>query len=392
LTTERARRDGPTVAAASVLVAHPGATLYGSDRMVLEAVRGLVDAGVRVLLTVPAPGPLTDRVAEWGVEVAICPTPVLRRGLLSPTGLLRLLGTSAASARQARALLRRFRPDVLYVSTVTVPLWAVLGRLARIPVVCHVHEAERQSRAVLRRALAVPARMATTVIANSQFTLDVLAEATPAVRRSARVIMNGVPAPLAVEPAREVLTDPLRVLYVGRLSGRKGVLIAVEAVDELVRRGRDVHLDLVGDVFADHVEFGRELQLRIAREPLRSRVTVHGFQASVWPRLADCDVLVVPSIQPESFGNTAVEGVLAGRPVIASRIGGLPEAVAGFASARLVPPGDVEALADAVADVADSYSALAGKAADDATQAAARFAPERYRRQLAEATRELCPG
>ena len=93
---------------------------------------------------------------------------------------------------------------------------------------------------------------------------------------------------------------------------------------------------------------------------------MHGFQADIWPRLAACDVLVVPSIQPESFGNTAAEGVLAGRPVIASGIGGLPEVVAGFASARLVPPGDVDALVAAIEEVAEDYPALAGKAADDA--------------------------
>ena len=74
-----------------------------------------------------------------------------------------------------------------------------------------------------------------------------------------------------------------------------------------------------------------------------------GYQANVSATLADCDIALVPSVEPEGFGNTAVEAVLAGRPVVVSDIGGLPEAVAGVGSARIVPPGDAVELARAIA-------------------------------------------
>ena len=195
------------------------------------------------------------------------------------------------------------------------------------------------------------------------------------------VLPNGVAGPARVVPARAVPGPPARLLYLGRLSARKGVLVALAATAELVARGVDVRLDVVGDVYAEHVPFAAQLELAAAG--LGDRVTFHGFQREIWDFLARCDVLVVPSTLPEPFGNTAVEGVLAGRPVVASDIGGLPEALAGYTSARLVPPADPEALAKAVEQVLADYPADA--AAADAASAAHRHDPAGYRDRIVQA-------
>ena len=70
------------------------------------------------------------------------PTPVLRKTYLTPRGLLRLFALTARSIPAEVRVLREVRPDVIYVNTITQPLWLVLGRCLRIPVVCHVHEGE----------------------------------------------------------------------------------------------------------------------------------------------------------------------------------------------------------------------------------------------------------
>ena len=119
---------------------------------------------MRVTLTVPADGPLTERVARVGGRPWRCARPrCCAVGCSRRPGLLRLAGTGTVGVLRGLALLRRCRPDVLYVSTVTVPLWVLLARLLRIPVVCHVHEAERQAQPLLRRVLALPAWAATAV-------------------------------------------------------------------------------------------------------------------------------------------------------------------------------------------------------------------------------------
>ena len=127
-----------------LLVAHPSAELYGSDRVLRESVGALLEAGWDVTVVLAGDGPLRQQLEDDGASVLVQPVPVLRKSLLSPVGVLRFAGENLAAAPRLLRLLRATRPDAVYVSTVTVPLWLLLARLRRRPVVCHVHEAEEQ--------------------------------------------------------------------------------------------------------------------------------------------------------------------------------------------------------------------------------------------------------
>ena len=123
--------------------------------------------------------------------------PVLRRGLLSPRGLLSLLAGSAVALPRLVALVRTARPDVVYVSTLTQPSWLLAGRLAGARVVCHVHEAEGSAGRLVRTALALPLLLAHRVLINSAFALSVVAGAVPGLGRRTVVVPNGVTGPVS---------------------------------------------------------------------------------------------------------------------------------------------------------------------------------------------------
>jgi glycosyltransferase involved in cell wall biosynthesis len=366
----------------TVLVAHPSPDLYGSDRVALSTVEALMGRGFRVVATTPSHGPLVDAVAAAGAEVVPCPSPVLRRGALRPIGLLRLLRTALRSVRPGLRLLRSCRPDVVYVSTLTVPLWLVLARLTDCVSVCHVHEAESGLSRRLARALAAPLLLSSSIVANSEFSRDVLA-ALPRLRARSRVVPNPVPGPAHVGQGREELCGAVEVLYVGRLSPRKGPQVAIAAVGELGARGVDAHLRLLGSVFPGYEWFEDQLRATVADEGLADRVDFLGFRTDIWSQVAATDVVIVPSVADEPFGNTAVEAVLGARPVVVSAAGGLNEAVAGYASALTVPPGDPLAIADAVEKVISDWHGYRAAAVADARVAADRHDPVRYGDRLA---------
>lgn len=372
----------------TVVVAHPSAELYGSDRVMLESVAGFVESGRRVVVALPADGPLVAALREVGAQVRLVRTAVVRKSALRPAGFVRFVADAVVGAVRGLALLRRERPDVVYVSTVTVPVWIALARLVRRPVLVHVHEAEGSAPALLRRALALPLLLATAVVANSRYSVEVLRRSWPAAARRATVVLNGVPGPARVVPARETLDGPLRLVYVGRLSARKGVDVAVEAVGELRRAGEDVRLDLLGAVFTGYEWFEQQLRDRIAELGITDVVTFLGFRPSVWPVLEEADAVLVPSTVDEPFGNTAVEAVLAARPLVVSATSGLLEAADGYACAQQVPPGDAGALADAVRRVRKEWAELRALALVDARTAAERHAPATYRRAVARALDE----
>ena len=376
----------------TVLVAHPSADLYGSDRVLLETVEGLHGAGARVLVALPASGPLVPELELRGAAVVLAPTPVLRKSLLSGAGLLRLVAMTARGLPRCVGIIRGAGPDVILANTITVPLWTVAGRLTGVPVVTHVHEAEAAAPRLLRTALAAPLLLSRSILTNSQFSADTLAAALPALRGRSTMIYNGVPGPREPVRAREQLQGGLRIVYVGRLSHRKGVDVAVEALLRLGSGGVDATLSIVGAVVPGYEDYEAGLRRQVADGGAAAKVTFHGFQADVWPYLAAADVVVVPSRLDEPFGNTAVEALLASRPVVVSNTSGLREAAGGYRSVQFVEPDDAASLAAALARVAASWPDFAARARADAAEAEFRHSPERYGKVMADHLAHVAGG
>lgn len=369
----------------AVLVTNPGADLYGSDRMVLESVSALVAKGLRVTVTVPEQGPLVKLLTEAGAGVVQQPTPVIRKSSLSPIGLLRLASDAISCLLPSWRLLRRSGAGTILVNTITTPLWFPLARLAGLKVACHLHEAEGTVATPIRWAMHVPLQFCHRVIANSQYTKTVLSASSCGLTQRVEVVHNTVPGPDEVVAPRPQLGGEVRLLYVGRLSKRKGPDVAASALRLLLDRGMNARLDIVGAVFLGNESYEADLNALIARLGLSDDVSFHGFQQHVWPYFADCDIVVVPSVGEESFGNTAVEAALAARPVVASEIAGLKEATAATESAELVPAGDAEALSRAVERMADGWTSYSAKAVADAERVAKKFSATTYRQSLVNA-------
>jgi len=371
--------------------------MYGSDRMLLETVSGLVDARAEVTLALASDGPLAAEARDRGATVVVCESPVLRKSMLSVRGLARLVATTVRAYRSGRRLLRSVRPDVVLVNTLTIPLWTVLPRFAglgrtRPRVICHVHEAEGKASRLIGWMLVTPLRFADGVLANSRYSIDVLRRSSAKVADRAVLIDNGVAGPAHAHRARTALDGPVRLLYIGRLSERKGVDLAVDAVRLLRERGCEATLEIAGAVFPGYEWFEASLREQIRRDNLQDAVRLHGFSDDVWSLIERTDIVVVPSRFDEPFGNTAVEAILGGRPVIVSDTSGLREAAEGYASARFVPAGDAAAIADATIHLIDRWPGVRDRAWADRARAEARHSPAAYRRRIATSVRSMVRG
>jgi glycosyltransferase involved in cell wall biosynthesis len=365
-----------------IVIAHPSADVYGSDLQLVETVRGLVEAGWQVVTYLPGPGPLTPLLIEAGSAVREVPFPVLRKALLRPRALPRLVIDTIRSTVSLRRLLRSARPDRVLVNTLTIPTWIAAGRLSRGTVIAHVHEAERQLGPVLRFALAAPLLGAQRVIANSESTRQVLVESVPALASRTVVVHNGMNGPVGgPTPLRDrTADDPATLALIGRLSPRKGTDIALEAVARVRSRGHDARLMLAGSVFEGYEWFEDQLRERAAQPDLEGAVDFLGY-TDPWQVLRQCDIAMVPS-RVEPFGNVAAEALLAERPLVAAQVQGLAEIVRPGVTGLLVPVDDAEALADAIESLLTDpprarQLAQAGRA--DVTE---RFSVEQYHRGM----------
>lgn len=379
-----------------VLAAHPSPDLYGSDRQFAESVRGFGEAGWRVDVMLPETGPLAELLEQTTARVHVAATVVLRKSLLSPRGLAGLAWRAPASVLGAVRMIRRLRPDVVYVNTITVPGWIAAARLCRVPAIVHVHEAEEDSSAAVRAGLSAPLLLASSVIANSRASREALLAGVGRIGGRARrrlaartdVLYNGVARPDGTQGVDPI---PGRMAFVGRLSPRKGVDVALEALAQLRAEGRDVSLDVCGTVFAGYEWYEQQLRDRAAQPDLAGAVDFLGYVHPTGARIAAAQAVLVPS-RVEPFGNTAVEAQLAGRPVIASDVQGLREIVADGDTGLLVAPDDPMALAAALAKVLDDPAWARDLAAAGRRSAQERFGVEAYRARIAAAVAAVVPA
>jgi glycosyltransferase involved in cell wall biosynthesis len=155
------------------------------------------------------------------------------------------------------------------------------------------------------------------------------------------LIPNGVP----VRPPRAPLRGPPLVAFAGRLVGQKGAAVLLRAFALLLRELPEARLVLAGDG-PERESLGRlSGELRVA-----SRVEMTGhLPRGVLEQLLDAAwVQAVPSSSGEAFASVAVEAMMRGTAVVASRCGGLGEIVRHGVTGWLVPAGDPAALAAAL--------------------------------------------
>ncbi len=137
---------------------------------------------------------------------------------------------------------------------------------------------------------------------------------------------------------------PFEILCVARLVAAKGQSILLAAAAELIARGRDVHVSLVGD------GPGRGLfEALTAQWNLGGRVTFHGSvtQDRIREYLERADVFVLPSFA-EGIPVTLMEAMAMEIPCVSTLVGGIPELIQSGENGLLVPPSNPSALADAI--------------------------------------------
>lgn len=376
-----------TAAPFTVLIANPSPDVYGSDLQMLESVSAMTARGWKVIVAIPSDGELVSRLAERGAEVQFFSFPVLRRSNASVGAFVRLAGSAVAAVPRILRLLRRLRPSVVYVNTVTLPWWLLAARLSGTPSVCHLHEAETQDRALVRRALILPLRLATAVIVISRSALTTMTDSDPSLAAKAHLVYNGVPEPTE-EPSLPERREPMRLIVVGRLSPRKAPHLALEAAGRLRELSYPVVLELAGTAFEGYEWYVDELRARAAQPDLAGAVTFSGYCSPIWPALERSDIVVAPSLR-EPFGNAVVEAQLALRPVVATAALGHLESITDHETGLLVPAEDVEAMVKAVVQLIEDDQLAESLALSAQREARRRFSTERYNREVTELVAQL---
>jgi glycosyltransferase involved in cell wall biosynthesis len=311
---------------------------------------------------------VADRLIDHGVRtlVAYPKPPGMPRALAESAAIPVELDVRFDELRCIRATLAFIRKNnVRAVYLPDRPVWSpayLLLRLAGVRrILVHDHTSgertiPRGAKRFLKRLRGrVPGTLADVVIAVSDFVLQRTISVALVPSNRVRRVWNSVTIPQVRVDAKERLRSALGLPsdrpIIGcacRAAYEKGVQYLLQAFDALPCDERQPAPVLV--YFGEGPALPELEQMR-ANLGRSADVFFAGYRADAADLLAGADVCVVPSVWEEAFGLSVLEPMARGIPVVASRVGAIPEIVVDGETGRLVPPGDATALAAALTEL-----------------------------------------
>jgi glycosyltransferase involved in cell wall biosynthesis len=364
-----------------ILYLNPSGELGGAERslLFLMASLGAAKPDWQMQLVAGSGGPLIRRAAEIGVQASAIDFPrSLSRlgdaGAGGPAGRqqshLRLVGNvgragvpSIAYLHRLRRTLARFAPDLIHSNGFKMHVLAAWARPAGCPLIWHIRDYV-SARPFMSRLIRANAHRCTAAIANSTSVAEDLRAVCGDKLRIHRVY-NGVDLS-AFSPNGSIANldqicampaaapNTVRVGLLATMARWKGHQVFLRAVAK-ASRVTPIRAYVIGaPIYQNDSSQYRidELRQMAAELGLEKIVGFTGFVDDSAAAIRALDIIVHASTQPEPFGLAIGEGMACGKPVIVSAAGGAIEIVTPGVDALTHPPGNVDALADCIVQLA----------------------------------------
>jgi glycosyltransferase involved in cell wall biosynthesis len=264
--------------------------------------------------------------------------------------------TDLAVALRLRSFLRQLRPDVMHTYLLHGNvLGRIVGRLTGVPSIISSELTIGQARIWGRIATKLTNPLTDAVEVNSVTGGEAAIKDLGVPRAKLEVVLPGLDLGEfestvdrdSVRADLGVSSDKHLVLYIGRLRPVKGVKYGIEAFSKALSQNPGLHMALAGEGAQRE-----ELQALVGTLGISDNVSFLGVRNDLPKLLAAADSVLMPSLT-EGFPRVAVEAMAASKPVIATEVGGVPEAITHGESGILVQPRDIDSMSVALLSLVD---------------------------------------
>jgi glycosyltransferase involved in cell wall biosynthesis len=345
---------------ARILFIDHTAKMSGGEIALLNLVAGMDRSRFEVRVLVFSDGWMVEALKAAGVDVEVMPLSAkvleTRKDSLG-VGTLTKIATAFRAGyfvlRTARYI-RKYRPALVHTNSLKSDIiGGMAGRLAGVKVIWHIRDRISSDYLpspvvlVFRRLCRV---IPTCVVANSLSTLQTVK--LPLKRRGeliysgaslsgGRVVYDGTP-----EAISEALLPAFPTIgLVGRITRWKGQHIFIRAAAEVLKIFPNARFKIIGAPLFAEKAYEEELRALVKTLGVEHAVEFTGFRTDISQIVSELQILAHASITGEPFGQVVIEGMIAKKPVVATRGGGIPEIVVDGVTGILVPMGDREAMA-----------------------------------------------
>jgi glycosyltransferase involved in cell wall biosynthesis len=297
--------------------------------------------------------------------------------------------------------LRKNRFDLVMTNTVKAHIYgSIAACLCRIPVIWRFHDILSPtdfSPLLIRFITFFGKWFPKRILAVSKITKEYLVK-NGLKEDKIDVIFNGIDSELFeirhvskdIRKELKIESKTKLVGFIGRIIPEKGLKSFLLAIPEVIQECPEAFFLIIGDVFLGEETHRNELLEIINKNVLEKYIRFTGFRTDIGDVMRSLDILVFPSVAPESFGLSIMEAMSLGKPVIASKVGGVSEIIEDGITGMLIEPNQPDQIADRIIHLLSNqeiYSSIAQKAKEVVTE---RFSLQKYVAAMEEAfTRAL---
>lgn len=367
----------------------------GGAQQVLFKVLDALDKDFDPIIVLPGDGPFRERLQGAGIETLTYPLGRYRPGKKTIGEMLTFTWRSLLCTVKLIQIILSRKICMVYINGPRcLPSGVIAARLTGRPILFHLHNTlTRRLEALL---VAWFASLASKIVACSHAAEGSLLNIRPGLKPKIDVVYNAASIlPMGNSVSTPRPHAPMSVGIVGRITEGKGHHVLIDAISILAPRIRNsLQLTIIGAPAprsSGDESYLARLKAHAKSLGLEGQIVWKGYHDDMEPIYHSMDVLVVPSVGTEGLPLVVLEAMQLGIPVIATNTGGTSEIVEDEKNGLMIPAGNAEELAKAVAKLQSSPHLYERLSSGARATLNARFSPELFSLAIKSFALELCP-
>lgn len=339
----------------NILFIHPGAELYGADKILLEVLKGIDKNLFFPLVIIPNKGPLEDEFKRYNIKYIIYDFPILRRQYFNLFGITKYSFQFIKSLFYIRKIVNKYKINIICSNTLAILEGAVYSKLFKLTHVWHIHEIIKEPKIMDKFYKKIVPSLAQNVICVSNAVQNNLFVENNIDYTNVSVIHNGINITLNnnlcsknIKQKLKIDDEKIIIGMVGRINRIKGQSYMVDVTKELIKKYPNLLLIMVGGIFEGQEQLKVDLENKISNNNLQNNIMLIDFDQDVDKYYNIFDIFILPSIKPDSFPTVVLEAMSHGKPIIAHVTGGVNEMVEDNKNGILIYDIDIKSTYNAI--------------------------------------------
>lgn len=339
-----------------ILFLHSGAELYGADQILLTIVSNLDKDKFEAIVVLPNEGPLLEKMKEKGIRVEVIPYPIVRRQYFNVKGIFNFIGNYFKSCKKLSDFIEKEEIDIIHNNTIAVLEGIYLKKKNKIKLVTHIHEMIDHPKLVAKFLYKIHLQNCDKVILVSKAVEKHIMHLLKKSYSNIEVVNNGIENvryennSIDYYKQFSIPQEAKIVAIVGRINAIKGQDEFIRAMEKVVKNNENTYGLIIGDSFEGQEWRIDEIKKIIKEKKLENKIKYCGFRNDIKNIYNIINVLVLSSVQYDSFPTVVLEAMSVGIPTVAYKCGGVEEMIKNGYNGYLVEQYNIDMLSNKIAE------------------------------------------